>query len=152
MVNHFGIICEGSNWSLGEGERWLRNHSCISEGGHSHGSKHTLLDHFINYLIIILTIGVLGFWGFTYTAIFCLLGLFVPRRAIPVGLIYAVVVEGLLSVVPAVVNELTASYYIGPNDRIWSGNGGQKVRLYHRNQRSQFLPYQRSAYDRDDRS
>jgi ABC-type transport system involved in multi-copper enzyme maturation permease subunit len=49
---------------------------------------------------------------FTYTAIFCLLGLLVPRRAIPVGLIYAVLIEFLLSVVPAVVNELTASYYI----------------------------------------
>ena len=49
---------------------------------------------------------------FTFTAVFCLLGLFVPRRAIPVGLIYAVVVEFLLSSVPAIVNELTASYYL----------------------------------------
>ena len=49
---------------------------------------------------------------FAYTALFCLLGLFVPRRAIPVGLIYAVVVEGILSIIPAVVNELTVSYYL----------------------------------------
>ena len=49
---------------------------------------------------------------FAFTALFCLLGLFVPRRAIPVGLIYAVVVEGFLSVVPAIVNELTISYYL----------------------------------------
>lgn len=49
---------------------------------------------------------------FTYTALFCLLGLLVPRRAIPVGLIYAVVVEFFLSIVPAVVNELTTSYYL----------------------------------------
>lgn len=49
---------------------------------------------------------------FSFTALFCLLGLFVPRRAIPVGLIYTVVVEGLLSIVPAVVNELTVSYYL----------------------------------------
>jgi ABC-type transport system involved in multi-copper enzyme maturation permease subunit len=49
---------------------------------------------------------------FAFTALFCLLGLFVPRRAIPVGLLYAVVVEGFLSVVPAVVNELTVSYYL----------------------------------------
>lgn len=49
---------------------------------------------------------------FAFTALFCLLGLFVPRRAIPVGLIYAVVVEGFLSIVPAVVNELTVSYYL----------------------------------------
>lgn len=49
---------------------------------------------------------------FTYTALFCLLGLFVPRRAIPIGLLYAVVVEGILSIVPALVNELTASYYL----------------------------------------
>ncbi len=49
---------------------------------------------------------------FTYTAVFCLLGLLVPRRAIPVGLIYAVVVEFFLASVPALVNELTASYYL----------------------------------------
>jgi hypothetical protein len=49
---------------------------------------------------------------FAYTALFCLLGLFVPRRALPFGLIYAVVVEGILSVVPAVVNELTVSFYL----------------------------------------
>ena len=49
---------------------------------------------------------------FAFTAIFSLLGLLVPRRAIPVGLIYAVVVEFLLSTVPAVVNELTASFYL----------------------------------------
>ncbi len=49
---------------------------------------------------------------FTYTAIFCLLGLLVPRRAIPVGLIYAVLFEFLLSIIPAVVNELTTAYYL----------------------------------------
>jgi ABC-type transport system involved in multi-copper enzyme maturation permease subunit len=49
---------------------------------------------------------------FTFTGLFCLLGLLVPRRAIPVGLIYTVVVEGVLSIVPAVVNELTVSYYL----------------------------------------
>lgn len=49
---------------------------------------------------------------FAYTAIFALLGLIVPRRAIPVGLIYAVVVEVGLSFVPALVNEITASYYL----------------------------------------
>lgn len=49
---------------------------------------------------------------FAFTALFCLLGLFVPRRAIPVGLIYAVVVEGILSFAPALVNELTVSYYL----------------------------------------
>ncbi len=49
---------------------------------------------------------------FAFTSVFCLLGLFFPRRALPVGLMYAVVVEGLLSVVPAVVNEFTVSYYL----------------------------------------
>jgi ABC-type transport system involved in multi-copper enzyme maturation permease subunit len=49
---------------------------------------------------------------FAFTALFCLLGLFVPRRAIPVGILYAVVVEGILSSVPAMVNELTISFYL----------------------------------------
>ncbi|MCP3919021.1 MAG: ABC transporter permease subunit [bacterium] len=49
---------------------------------------------------------------FAFTGLFCLLGLLVPRRAIPVGLIYAVVVEGILSIIPALVNELTASFYL----------------------------------------
>ncbi len=47
-----------------------------------------------------------------YTAIFAFLGLLVPRRAIPVGLIYAVMVEFVLSFVPALVNELAASHYL----------------------------------------
>ena len=49
---------------------------------------------------------------FTFTAIFCLLGLLVPRRAIPIGVFYALVVEFALSTIPAMVNELTATYYI----------------------------------------
>ena len=49
---------------------------------------------------------------FAYTAVFGLLGLALPRRAITVGLIYAVVVEYLLSLVPALVNEMTVSYYL----------------------------------------
>jgi ABC-2 type transport system permease protein len=49
---------------------------------------------------------------FTYTAVFALLGLLVPRRAIPVGLMYAVVFEFLLSLVPAVINEFTTSHYL----------------------------------------
>jgi ABC-type transport system involved in multi-copper enzyme maturation permease subunit len=47
-----------------------------------------------------------------YTAIFCLLGLVVPRRAIPAGLIYAVLVEVVLSFVPAVANEIAVSHYL----------------------------------------
>jgi len=50
--------------------------------------------------------------SFAYTAIFALLGLAVPRRAITVGLIYAVIVEYLLSFIPALVNEMTVSYYL----------------------------------------
>lgn len=49
---------------------------------------------------------------FCYTAIFALLGIALPRRAITLGLIYAVVVEFFLSLVPALVNEITASYYL----------------------------------------
>jgi ABC-2 type transport system permease protein len=49
---------------------------------------------------------------FAYTAIFALLGLLVPRRAIPVGILYGVVVEFLLSLVPAVVNQMTVSHYL----------------------------------------
>jgi ABC-type transport system involved in multi-copper enzyme maturation permease subunit len=47
-----------------------------------------------------------------YTAVFCLLGLVVPRRAIPAGLIYAVLVEVVLSFVPAVANEVAVSHYL----------------------------------------
>jgi len=53
-------------------------------------------------------------WGgcLTYTAIFSLLGLLVPRRAIPIGILYGIVFEFALSFVPAVINELTTSYYL----------------------------------------
>ncbi len=47
-----------------------------------------------------------------YTAVFSLLGLLVPRRAIPIGIIYGIVFEVFLSFVPAVINELTCSYYL----------------------------------------
>lgn len=50
--------------------------------------------------------------SFAYTAIFALLGLALPRRAITVGLIYAVVFEFMLSMVPALINEITVSHYI----------------------------------------
>ncbi|MFT5290214.1 MAG: ABC-type transport system involved in multi-copper enzyme maturation permease subunit [Planctomycetota bacterium] len=49
---------------------------------------------------------------FAYTAIFALLGIALPKRAITIGLIYAVLVEFVLSLVPALVNEVTASYYL----------------------------------------
>lgn len=48
----------------------------------------------------------------SYTAIFALLGLVVPRRAIPAGLIYTAVVEMGLGFIPAVANELSASYFL----------------------------------------
>ena len=47
-----------------------------------------------------------------YTAVFGLLGLLVPRRAIPVGLIYAGVIELALSFVPAFVNQVSVSHYL----------------------------------------
>lgn len=47
-----------------------------------------------------------------YTAIFALLGLLLPRRSIAVGLVYVLVIEFALSLVPALVNEGTASYYL----------------------------------------
>jgi ABC-2 type transport system permease protein len=47
-----------------------------------------------------------------YTAIFALIGLLAPRRAVPVGLIYAGVLEIALSFVPAFVNQLSVSHYL----------------------------------------
>ena len=47
-----------------------------------------------------------------YTAIFALLGLLVPRRAIPAGLIYTALVEIVLGFVPALANELSVSHYL----------------------------------------
>lgn len=48
----------------------------------------------------------------SYTAIFGLIGLITPRRAVPVGLIYAGVLEIALSFVPAFVNQLSVSHYL----------------------------------------
>lgn len=47
-----------------------------------------------------------------YTAIFGLIGLLAPRRAVPVGLIYAGILEIALSFVPAFVNQLSVSHYL----------------------------------------
>lgn len=49
---------------------------------------------------------------FAYTAIFALLGLLVPRRAIPAGLIYTALVEIVLGFIPSLANELSVSHYL----------------------------------------
>lgn len=46
-----------------------------------------------------------------YGAIFALLGIILPKRAMVLGLMY-IVVESFISFVPAVVNSLTVSYYL----------------------------------------
>ena len=48
----------------------------------------------------------------TYTALFTLAGLVIPRRAMVAALIYAVVFELVLTFVPALVRKLTISYYL----------------------------------------
>lgn len=47
-----------------------------------------------------------------YTAVFGLIGLLWPRRAVPIGLIYAGILEIALSFVPAFVNRLAVSHYL----------------------------------------
>ena len=47
-----------------------------------------------------------------YTAVFGLIGILAPRRAVPIGLIYAGVLEIALSFVPAFVNKLAISHYL----------------------------------------
>ena len=47
-----------------------------------------------------------------YTAIFCLFGLVVPRRAIPIGILYGFTFEVFLASVPAVINVITVSHYL----------------------------------------
>ncbi len=53
---------------------------------------------------------VLG--SFAYCALFCLIGLLAPRRAIPAGIVYAVLAEGLGSFVAAAINKLTISFHL----------------------------------------
>lgn len=47
-----------------------------------------------------------------YTAVFVLFGFLVPRRAIIVALLYAVIFELVLGLVPALVNQFTVTYYV----------------------------------------
>lgn len=47
-----------------------------------------------------------------YCAIFAMLGIIFPKWAMVIGLIYAVVIEVFMSFVPAVINTLTATYYL----------------------------------------
>ena len=47
-----------------------------------------------------------------YNAIFVLLGFIAPRRAMVLALVYGVVFEFVFSFVPAMVNELTVTYYL----------------------------------------
>lgn len=45
-----------------------------------------------------------------YGALFTLIGALIQRRAMVIGIIYIVVVEGILSMVPATINRFTISY------------------------------------------
>lgn len=47
-----------------------------------------------------------------YNAVFVLLGFIVPRRAMVLALLYAVIFEFILSFVPAMVNTFTVTYYL----------------------------------------
>jgi ABC-type transport system involved in multi-copper enzyme maturation permease subunit len=47
-----------------------------------------------------------------YNAIFTLFGAIFSRRTLLIGLVYAILLEFLLSLVPAVVNTLTVTYYL----------------------------------------
>lgn len=47
-----------------------------------------------------------------YTAIFALLGIVLPNRSMTIGLIYAIVVEFMLTFVPALINGITVSHYL----------------------------------------
>ncbi|MFH0947311.1 MAG: ABC transporter permease subunit [Planctomycetota bacterium] len=47
-----------------------------------------------------------------YTAIFILAGFLIPRRAMIIAILYAVVFELILSFMPALVNRLTVTYYL----------------------------------------
>jgi ABC-type transport system involved in multi-copper enzyme maturation permease subunit len=53
-----------------------------------------------------------------YTALFMLFGFLMPRRAMVAALLYGVVLEFLLSFVPAIVNQFTVTYYL----RSWIRN------------------------------
>lgn len=47
-----------------------------------------------------------------YSAVFILIGFLIPRRAMVVGLLYGIVFEFVLSFAPALVNEITVTYYL----------------------------------------
>lgn len=47
-----------------------------------------------------------------YNAIFALFGFLIPRRALIVALLYGVVFELVLSFIPALVNQVTVTYYL----------------------------------------
>lgn len=47
-----------------------------------------------------------------YGALFGLIGILIPNRSTAAGLVYAVFVEGIVSMVPAVVSKLTVSHYL----------------------------------------
>lgn len=47
-----------------------------------------------------------------YAAVFTLIGFMIPRRAMIVGLLYGIIFEFVLSFAPALVNEITVTYYL----------------------------------------
>ena len=59
------------------------------------------------YLLLAILLGTMA-----YSGIFLLISLIFRKRAMVIGIMYGVVLEGLLSMVPAMVNLCTVTYYL----------------------------------------
>lgn len=79
--------------------------------------------------LVISTLMILG--CFAYGALYSLIGAVIQRRAMVVAIIYTVVVEGVLSLVPATINRFTISYRLMGLLLQWMGlNQGETSEQY----------------------
>ncbi|MGE0433403.1 MAG: ABC transporter permease [Planctomycetota bacterium] len=74
----------------------------------------------IGALVIQLAVGLIA-----WTGIFAAVGLLVPKHAVPVGIVYALVMELVFTLIPALVNYLTINFYQRSIMVEMFGNAGQ---------------------------
>jgi ABC-type transport system involved in multi-copper enzyme maturation permease subunit len=66
------------------------------------------VDQMLRTWLVISGLSILG--CFAYGALFTLIGTLIQRRAMVVAILYTVIVEGVLSMVPATINRFTVGY------------------------------------------
>ncbi|MEC7566111.1 MAG: hypothetical protein VX738_10550 [Planctomycetota bacterium] len=73
-------------------------------------TSHTLEQDF--GLLVLSSAALVVLSSISYSSLFCLLGTVMHKRPMIMAVIYTILIEGVVSILPAVINKLTIHYYL----------------------------------------